>query len=195
MELIGQGCLEKHLDSQIPQAACQFRSRGFKKKRLTVKGSGCVPSGHAPRPPRWLPISGVADAASIRFGAPHAPTKAGRRCKAIPSRSRAAGASRAARVPAAIECCRSVADTVSAQSNRGGFKRCRPPRFGVHVRGARGSIGSVRQRSNDARPPADGRLFAALGVPDPFPSPTNGRLAVLRRRCGAEPTARQPFRD
>jgi len=45
---------------QIPQAACQFPAGGLKKDRLTVNGSGCVPSGHPARPPRWLrPITGL----------------------------------------------------------------------------------------------------------------------------------------
>jgi hypothetical protein len=41
---------------QIPQATCQFRAGGLKKRVLTVKGSGCVALGHSVTSASiWLP--------------------------------------------------------------------------------------------------------------------------------------------
>ncbi len=152
---------------------------------LTVKGSGCVPSGHPARPPRWLPkkAGGRRTPLSLRYGADNAPTDAERTSEADTLKGAGQPELTARRASVAILCHRSgAADTVSDQTNRGGSKRCRPPRFGVHVRGATGSISSGRRRSCDARRPPERYPFAALGVSDPFSSPTNRLLAVFHRR-------------
>jgi len=144
---------------QIPQPTCQFRARGRKKVWLTVKGSGCVPSGHPARPPRWLPNrkrERRRTPLSFRYGADDAPTDTGRTSEADTLKGAGQLGLTARRASAAIKGRRGdAADTVSDQTNRGGSKRCRPPRFGVHVRGATGSISSGRWRSCDARRPPE----------------------------------------
>ena len=71
--------------------------------------------------------------------------------------------------------------------------RCRPPRFGVHVRGATGSIALARRRSASA-PAADLSVRRARSSRSvPF---TDNRAAppFSRRRCGAERSGTPPSR-
>ena len=128
---------------QSPQATCQFPMRGLMKNVLTVTGSGCVALGHPARPPKWLPETGNQGGRRFRtlFRALAAPNgaKDGETSKRRRyPRERGQPEPRARRAcqwrTTLPEQCR--ADAVSKRRNRGSARRCRPPRFGVHVRGA-----------------------------------------------------------
>ena len=181
------------------QAACQFPACGLKKRVLTVKGSGCVPSGHPARPPPWLPKydGSQADAAfeplrRVR----RADAMLGRKASADALKEQGSRSLRARRVPAATYRCRSgVADTVSIERNRGGAQRCRLTAvWSSCSRRKQVRSDSVRRRSCDARRPrAD--PFAALGFPIRSLHRQMGGAPSSVAACGAERAARRPLRD
>ena len=108
-----------HYRGQIPQAACQFRIYGRKKRVLTVKCFRLCPVRASGGPPRRLPnrLAGAqADVAFDPFRRVRAPTMRTNKRARCPKRSRAAGTYRATRVPGGgVRCLNGVAATVAPE--------------------------------------------------------------------------------